>query len=288
MTQPQVGASFDPETFAEGGGVPSQKNLKITKVTCDYYDYNGKAPKTFAAGLTLVEDDGTEYNQWYSIGNPTAWMPSEDKKRAIPVVAGTLVSKSCNLSILITAVVNAGFPRELLGPDLSVLEGLYAYWDAIPGLDRSNMPNRVEGEERKPNPVLVPTKILALPGQQPQVQIATATPPPMATTMPAPQPAPAPSPSPTPPVETPPGAPPMTAAPVTNGVDTAAAAKIMASFQKGWVANGGVLTLPQLFPLVQQDYPTEGMGLVPQVQFVLVQQGYEVGPQPEQVISIKA
>lgn len=309
MTQQQQ-PSLNPETHSEGGP-PVDRNMLIRQARYEYYNYGGRANRTFAIKLDLVDDDGHEYEQRYSVGDPSRWSMSPDETTAIPVAAGTNISKSSNAHILLAAVVNAGYPADRLNTlDISVLDGLYCYWEGTPEPgNRSEFRAQQQGEgegqqqQQRARVILIPTRVLSLSGAPAVAQTpAVAPPPPMPTTaatppapapMPAmatppgapPMPPPMPSPmaAPIPPATTPPAAPPVTA-PVANGaVDADTTAKILSCAEKGIATYGASLTLPLLFPLVQQDYPGDVMTLFPQLQPVLMAAGYSIDPQTQAV-----
>lgn len=281
----QQGASMNPETFSEGGGPPVQKNLRIISASYEYFDYEGKANRTMAAKLDLVDDAGQSYTQRYSVGDPTRWSPSPDGKFAIPMVQGAVITKQCNFGILLAALVNAGFPKEQLGADISVLNGLYAYWDGVPEPEGRNA-MRAPDQQQRVRIILVPFQILQANGA------AGGAPPPVAAMPPGMQ---AQAPAPAAPIQavatSPIAAPPQAAAPPIATTPAAAApdagaASILASIAKVSAANNGVFTLQHIFPQVQADYPAEAMTLLPQVPNVLAANGYQVDPQTQNVLKV--
>lgn len=286
MQQPQAqqGVSLNPDTFSEGGGAPVQKNLRIQEARYEYFDYEGKANRTFAARLNLVDDAGQTYVQRYSVGDPTRWTHSPDGKQAIPMVQGAAITKTSNFGILLAALVNAGFPKEQLGADISVLDNLYAYWDGVPEPEgRSSMRTP---EQQRARIILVPMQILqAGAGGVAPVAAApvAAMPPGMAPGIaPAAAPFAAPAPVMAPPAPAPAPVPTAAPAPVPATADDSSA-KILASVEKISAATGGQFTLTQLFPQIQADYPAEAMVLMPQVTPVLTTHGFAIDPNTQAV-----
>ena len=120
--------SLRPSDAVEGGAVPADKNLVIIGSRFSLWDYMGKAKTTTAAKIDFKDDDGTEYTQYYSVGDPERFAPSEDGKTLVAVGTAAALSKSSNFVLFMTALVNAGFPENKVGEDISSLEGLKAYY----------------------------------------------------------------------------------------------------------------------------------------------------------------
>jgi len=176
-TQQGVAASMAPDDMVEGGGPPVQQNLTVKEATIDYYDYNGKAPQTVALKLVFVDDNGQTLSpQHYSIGDPTRFMPSVDKKKVMLLTGATGISKNSNHGILMTALANCQFPVDRLKDgDISVMEGLYAYWDGQVEPPRPGL-SRTQQQQNRQNMILVPTQIHRFPWQAQAVGAPVAAP----------------------------------------------------------------------------------------------------------------
>ena len=187
MQQPGQVVSFFVDDLAEGGGPPVQMNLRIQNAIFTDFNYGGRSPMVTALKLDLVTDTGTVLQQHYACGDPSRIGHTPDGKRLT-----AQPTKNSNFGILMTALSNAGFPAHLLqGGDITVLNGLYAYWDGQT-VNRAGLPGR-DGQASSASVVAVPTMIHQLPGQQPQAPGAPAAPgtgapaaPPMAPGAPAP------------------------------------------------------------------------------------------------------
>ena len=158
--------SIRPSEMVEGGAVPVDQNLTVKEARFVLFDYQGKAPKTTAVRLTLVSDKGMENEQHDSASDPARFIPSEDGKSIIPVGTAVAINKSSNFHVLMDALVNAGFPENKLGSDISVLDGLYAYWIGIPEPTRSGLVRTAEQMARGPKILSVPSKINSLPWEK--------------------------------------------------------------------------------------------------------------------------
>src|SRR3972149_11360171 len=136
-----MGVSLRPSDAVEGGLVPVDRNLLWKKGRFNLFDYTTREGKvvatTVAYRLESVDDDGGEYTQQYSVGDPDRFTIENDGKTLGP--EGVTISKSCNFHILMNSAVNAGFPENKIGDDVSVLDGLYAHHIGIPEPKRSGL-----------------------------------------------------------------------------------------------------------------------------------------------------
>jgi len=63
-------ASFDPADQTQGG-LFGEANGLISDAEFVFWDYQGKAPPTIALKLKIVDDEGAENEQVWSVGHPT-------------------------------------------------------------------------------------------------------------------------------------------------------------------------------------------------------------------------
>ncbi len=165
-----MGVSLKPSDAVEGGAVPVDMNLTWKEARFNIFDYLRKdgtsAAQTVALRVKYVNDDGTEYEQQYSVGSPDRFTISEDGKILGPDDAK--MARSCNCQVLLNAVVNAGFPENKLGSDASVLDGLYAFHIGLPEPKRSGLAPRVlaEGQVAREKVLSVPSQVLRLPWEK--------------------------------------------------------------------------------------------------------------------------
>ncbi len=168
--------SIRPSDMVEGGA-PVDRNMMVKSASFVVFAYtkkdgspalkpDGTPAKTVAAALALVEDDGNENLQHYSVGDPERYAPSPDGKTLVSPTGNDInINKSCNFHILMNALVNAGFPENKLDDDLSALNGLYAYWIGIPEPKRAGLARTAEQEART-RVIPVPSKIEKLPWEK--------------------------------------------------------------------------------------------------------------------------
>lgn len=245
-------ASMDPNQMTEGGGPPVGQNLTVKEATIGYFDYGGKAPQTVASKIVFVNDAGEVLSpQHYSIGDPTRFMPSADGKQVLLLGQASGISKSSNHGVLMASMVNAGFPVDQLSTgDISVIVGLYAYWDGVPEPPRAGL-QRTDAQKGRNNVICVPTLIHRLPWEnntgavaQPASQAPVAPAAPMAPAM-APQ---APMVS-----QTPPAPVPVAAVPVAGVNTTDFGPKALGLAQQ----LGGNFTIQQVMNGVYSSYAND-------------------------------
>lgn len=155
--------SLRPSDAVEGGAIPKDKNNKITLARFVQWDYNGKAPMTTALKLTLVDDDGEEHEQYYSVASPDRFIPTEDGRGLVAVGAATNLTKSSNYFLFAQNLVSAGFPENKIAGDPVIFENLYAYWIGIPEPTRTGLTRTAEQQARGVRELLVPQKVLSSP-----------------------------------------------------------------------------------------------------------------------------
>jgi len=161
-----MGVSIRPSEFVEGGAVPVDRNLLWKECRFAIFDYTKKdgtvVATTVSAKINYQDDDGTEYTQHYSAGDPNRFQPSKDGKTLEALTASENLSKSSNYYILMNALINAGFPENKLGEDISVLDGLYTHNIGIPEPKRSGLV-RETAEGARERVISVPDSIIKLP-----------------------------------------------------------------------------------------------------------------------------
>ena len=161
---PQAAVSIDPEEMEESTGAPIDQNLLVKDARFVAFDYQGKGAPSVGAMLTYVQDTGAETTQFYSVASVESrrFAPSTDGKTLIQTGSAGKISKSCNFHILMREMANAGFPRDRLTGDVSVLIGLYAYYVGVPEPTRSGLQRTAEQAAVK-RVIVAPAKIHNLP-----------------------------------------------------------------------------------------------------------------------------
>jgi len=162
-----MGVSIRPSEFVEGGAVPVDRNLLWKECRFANFDYTKKdgtvVASTVSAKIVYQDDEGTEYTQHYSAGDPNRFQPSKDGKTLEALTESTNLSKSSNYYILMNALINAGFPENKLGEDISVLDGLYTHNIGIPEPKRAGLVREAPAEGARARVISVPDSIIKLP-----------------------------------------------------------------------------------------------------------------------------
>lgn len=157
--------SFSPDTFTTGG-LFDDEDAVVTEAQFEIWDYGGKADREATAlRLKLEQRDGTEMEQYWSVGDPDVYWPDDGGKKVISTK--TALNSSSNFAIFLSTLVGAsGFPLNLIEEDIGGLVGLDAHWMRVAPPKKRSIKKATddEGRERK-DLVLVVSKINALPGE---------------------------------------------------------------------------------------------------------------------------
>ena len=145
--------SLKPSEASTGGGFP-RGNLTVIHARFGEYqqkDENGQPKKsTFANNmgqdippsmcafidLASLEEEGTVFNQRYSVGDMSRYTAVNDGKVLQILDPKKGLSSNCNFYALLKQLIQVGYPEDRFGTDISVaLEGLEGYWDQGTGKD---------------------------------------------------------------------------------------------------------------------------------------------------------
>ena len=173
MTNGKV--SIRPGEFVEGGAVPVDRNLLWKECRFDLFQYparkdgtvvlgkDGQPAKSVSGRIIYQDDEGNEYIQHYSVGDPERFIPSEDGKTLVAVGSAQTLLKSSNFYLLMNALINAGFPENRLDEDISTLDSLYTYNIGIPEPKRTGLVREAPAEGARERILSVPSQIHKLP-----------------------------------------------------------------------------------------------------------------------------
>lgn len=185
-----AGVSLKPSDATAGAALIESGDVVLESVRTGWWDYNGKI-QTPQPALIVAIDAGEQgkFTQCYSAGKAEYFVPSDDQRRFIPVkpeLAG--INQNTNAMMFLVSLVNAGFPEDKIGDDVSVFDGIKCHMHTVPQPKRAGL----TGSDGKT--VLVVDKIHQLPWDAPATAPkakaatkATAPKPPMATQVQAPQ-----------------------------------------------------------------------------------------------------
>ena len=172
MNETRTG-SLNPDDAKVGGGFLDDADVVIDNVRYVIYDFQGKGKARLCLRLTL---EGATYPEYLPIGWPTDYAPSDDGKRAVSVSdkAGKFKATDPGMRFIASAV-ESGFPKELIGDDASVFDGLSCHVTRVP--DDNYKPKAGAPAPKRVPSVLLVTKILAMPGERvPAPDASTLTP----------------------------------------------------------------------------------------------------------------
>ena len=158
-------ANLSPEEFVQGGGLIDDANVEFKECRFEMFDYNGTViPGVPSLRITMETEEGEEVSQNYSMGNASEWKPSDDGKELLAIGKSTAIRTTSNGGIFLQNLVDAGYPAENLGVDISVLDGLKAHVIQIPAPKRSGLKRTTE--KKYEDTILVVDEILEMPGEK--------------------------------------------------------------------------------------------------------------------------
>jgi|SRR5882757_4353334 len=172
-------ASLNPDDFTQGGLLD---DMDVTFLECRFteWDYNGTADKPALCLLVTMEyDDQGEaktQEQYYSAGDLSRFIPSEDGKRAISVAGARGLNSNTNAALLLKSVIEQGFPVANFGDgDVSAMDGMQCHINRVPQPKRGGAIQNVNSQGFEKTVAIV-TKINLLPGETAPVKGKAAPP----------------------------------------------------------------------------------------------------------------
>lgn len=177
--QQQEGVSWLPDDQEAGGGLITDVDVDFKSVTCEEWDYNGKADPIPALHITMVGEDGEEHEQYISCGNLEKIVPSDDGTTFVPAEGSSSrgIPATSNGGIFMRSLGDAGFPftNDLGLPDdydprniQQLLQGGNYHILRIPAPKRPGIaePEPKAGKRSFPKEVLTVTKVNRLPWEK--------------------------------------------------------------------------------------------------------------------------
>ena len=163
-----MGLSLRPEDAVVSGGFLDDEDVIIKSVRAEMFDYAGQRVNDPSPAIAVEYDrgDGEVSKQFYTVGKSKDTAPSPDGKmfnnlRSDP--RSGLPEKS-NGMMWLQSIINAGFPTDRIGDDLTVFDGTEVHVNQIPAPERKGL-SRTEGKT-----ILIVTKINSLPGDKPKTK----------------------------------------------------------------------------------------------------------------------
>jgi hypothetical protein len=159
-----MGVSLNPDTFSKGGLI-QDVDVEIIggRYTLEPPAGYTQRDRVFAELSLKVLDDGSEVDQYWSVGKNTDFTPSSDGLELVPSGSRETLNDNSNFSIFIQNLVNVQFPKQSLTDKLDCLFGTQIHVVRIPAPEREGLE---KGADAKKAYILVPNKLIKLPGEK--------------------------------------------------------------------------------------------------------------------------
>lgn len=158
----EKGASLNPDTFLEGGGLLDNVDVVWRNPRFEMWTYPNTTITTPALAVDLEPDEGEAVTQYWSAGNADDWNPSKDGTKLVPIGKASSLSKSSNLYQLLKSIKEADFPIDKMEDDVSIYEGMKCHMIRMKAPER---PGLKQKERKYEASVLVVDTIIQLPGE---------------------------------------------------------------------------------------------------------------------------
>ena len=159
--------SLNPADAIEGG-LLDDVNVEITSAKFEMFDYGGKAAATPALKLDMTVEGVEVDGQYWSVGNSQDWAPTKNGKGLDAIGGQTQLRAGSNFMLFVTELINAGFPADKIGEDITVLDGMECHVKRIPAPKRGGLSNVKKGPDGKEYEatVLVVDEVIRLPWEK--------------------------------------------------------------------------------------------------------------------------
>lgn len=163
---------FNPETdFQKGGGMLAPGYYRVEEARFTIFDFNGKGNPATCLSMVLQpvkktnrgwKEDGPalEHPQYWPASSPEYFEPTEDERGLVAVGKFDSLSADFEFGLFMEALIKAGLDGSAFDNDISVLDGMIAYFDVIPHPRQSKIASAVTpGEKPKERKLVVVTSI---------------------------------------------------------------------------------------------------------------------------------
>lgn len=162
------GISLKPKDAVESTGLLDDVDVEVVGAAFEMWDYNGTQPQSVPAlklSMSVTDASGGQevHDQYYSVGKPTDWAPTADGKQLQAIGTAVSLNSGSNGAILFKSLVEAGFPEDKIGDDVTVFVGTKGHVNRLPAPKRPGLKKR-EGDTREAM-ILCFTRIISLPGE---------------------------------------------------------------------------------------------------------------------------
>ena len=160
-------ASLNPENFVEGGGLIDDVDVVFKECVFDMFDYNGKVVPGVPSLKITMGMENEEAVQYYSVGSSNDWIPSEDGSQLVAVGKASNIRMTTNGGIFLKALIDAGFPVDKLGDDITILTGLQAHVIRVPAPKRPGLEKKKRDDGKNyEETILIVSEITSLPWEK--------------------------------------------------------------------------------------------------------------------------
>lgn len=158
-------ANLNPDGFVEGGGLIDDIDITVAEARFDLFDYNGKVvPGVPSLRVEMESEDDEKATQYYSMGKSDDWIPSDDGTQILATGSATSIRMTSNGGIFLKSLVDAGFPADKLGDDISILDGLKCHVIRVPAPKRAGL--KRETKKDFEDTILIVSEIRTLPWEK--------------------------------------------------------------------------------------------------------------------------
>jgi hypothetical protein len=162
-----MGLSLRPEDAVVSSGFLDDEDVIIKTVRAEMFDYAGQRANDPSPAIAVEycrDGEDKSNKQYYTAGSSKHQIPSADGKtfdnlRPNPEEQNGF-PENCNAIMWLQSIINAGFPTDKLGDDLSVFDGMAVHVNQVPAPERTGLSGT------KDKTILIVTKINALPGEK--------------------------------------------------------------------------------------------------------------------------
>jgi hypothetical protein len=148
------------------GGLIDDIDVEIVDAAFTEWDYNGAVDHpVLALGIQYKDGNDKTYDQYYSAGELTYFVPSEDGSMAIPVGDRQLLNDNTNAAKFLASLIEANFPVELLeSGNVKAMIGTRCHVNQVAQPKRQGLIRGGKNADREARVLLV-SAILSLPGE---------------------------------------------------------------------------------------------------------------------------
>lgn len=164
--------SYVPLNQAAQGGLIDDLDCLIADAAFVQWDYNGNIDhEVLALGIQFQDDNGKTYDQYYSAGELTYFVPTDDGAGIVPVADKQLLNDNTNAMKFLMSLLECGFPDDKLASgNVKEMVGTKVHVKQQAQPKRQGLIRGGKNPDREPTVLLV-SAILSLPGEQAQAPV---------------------------------------------------------------------------------------------------------------------